>query len=85
MPSKEVITAPDHPDANPSKVLSARSRVGLAARRRDPVAETAARQDLAAAKLEAYIAKIVAEAPPLSPEQRDRLAMLFRTVGGDAA
>ncbi|MDQ5862306.1 MAG: hypothetical protein M3536_08585 [Actinomycetota bacterium] len=29
-------------------------------------------------QLDAYVAKVVAEAPPLSPEQRDRLAMLFR-------
>ncbi|MGO4143452.1 helix-turn-helix domain-containing protein [Paenarthrobacter sp. YAF11_1] len=35
--------------------------------------------------LEAHIARVVASAPPLSPEQRDRLSMLFRTSGGDAA
>lgn len=62
----------------PSKVLSARSQLGVATRRADPVAIDAARQALAAAKLEAYVAKVIAIAPPLSPEQRDRLALLFR-------
>ncbi len=33
-----------------------------------------ARRDLAEAKLQAYIERTVASAPPLSPEQRDRLA-----------
>jgi hypothetical protein len=28
--------------------------------------------------LEAYVARIVAEAPPLTAEQRDRIAMLLR-------
>lgn len=42
-----------------------------------------ARRDLAAAKLAAYIQRTVDAAPPLSPEQRDRLALLLRA--GDAA
>lgn len=37
-----------------------------------------ARRDLAAARLEEYIAETVATAPPLSPEQRDRIALLLR-------
>lgn len=36
-----------------------------------------AKRDLAAAKLSAYITKVVAEAPPLSPQQRARLAALL--------
>lgn len=32
-------------------------------------------------RLESYVAKVVAEAPPLTPEQRDRLAMLLRGDG----
>jgi hypothetical protein len=42
-----------------------------------------ARRDFRAARLEDYIAKTVAEAPPLTDEQRDRLAVLLR--GGVAA
>ena len=42
-----------------------------------------ARRDLKAATMESYIARVVATAPPLTPEQRDRLATLL-TVG-DAA
>jgi hypothetical protein len=35
------------------------------------------------AALDAYIKKVVAEAPPLTPSQRDRLAVLMR--GSNAA
>ncbi|AOT04936.1 helix-turn-helix domain-containing protein [Arthrobacter sp. U41] len=35
--------------------------------------------------LEAHIAKLVAAAPPLSPEQSTRIAMLFRPVAGATA
>jgi len=38
----------------------------------------AAERDLAAAKLAAHIARVVDAAPPLTPEQRDRLAALLR-------
>lgn len=69
----------------PSKVLTARSKLGVATRRANPEQIAAARQELAAAKIEEYIAKVVAEAPPLSPEQRDRLAMLFHPAGGATA
>ena len=44
-----------------------------------------ARRDLAAAKLEAYVSRVVAEAPLLSPEQLDRIAVLLRPDGGDAS
>ncbi len=46
----------------------------------------AARRDLAEAKLSAYIAQVLAEAPPLSIEQRTRLAELLAPVrrGGEA-
>ena len=37
-----------------------------------------ARHQLRVAKLEDHIAKVVAEAPPLTDEQRDRLAVLLR-------
>lgn len=42
-----------------------------------------ARRDLAAAKLADYITKTVDAAPPLTAEQRDRLAILLR--GGPSA
>jgi hypothetical protein len=39
---------------------------------------TASRQRLAEAKLAAYISKVVECAPPLTAEQRDRLATILR-------
>ncbi|MGO1505255.1 MAG: hypothetical protein ACTHWV_09880 [Brachybacterium sp.] len=59
-------------------ILKARSRLALATRygRADDAED--ARRDLAAAKLEASIGKITADAPPLTDEQRDHLAALIR-------
>lgn len=37
-----------------------------------------ARRDLRAARLEAYVAEVVAAAPPLTADQRDRIAALLR-------
>ena len=54
-----------------------RSEVGAARRTKDPERERIARRDLAAAKLEAYIAKTVAAAPPLTPNQAARIAGLL--------
>jgi hypothetical protein len=42
----------------------------------------AAHRDLRTERMALYIAKVVDTAPPLTPEQRDRLALLLR---GDAA
>ncbi len=42
-----------------------------------------ARRDLAAERLAEHIERVVAAAPPLSREQRDRLALLLRS--GSAA
>lgn len=63
--------------SNDSAVLRARGRLGVASRRgnRDEIAE--AHRDLAAAKIAAYIDKVVAEAPPLTDAQRERLAALL--------
>lgn len=36
------------------------------------------RRDLAAAKLEEHVSRVVADAPPLTAEQRDRIAALLR-------
>lgn len=63
-------------------VLVARSRLGVAARRKDPQEIEAAKQALAAAKLEAHVAKLVAEAPLLTADQRRKLAALFAPAGG---
>ena len=46
----------------------------------------AARQNLRAARLEDYIRRTVDQAPPLTAEQRERIAALLRpSAGGDAA
>ncbi len=46
-------------------------------------------REYAAARLEDYIRRIVADAPPLSTAQRDRLSLLLRPIptasSGDAA
>lgn len=65
-----------------SQILKARSALGVAARRKNSGEVTEARRNLAAAKLEEYVARIVSEAPPLTNEQADRIAGLLR---GDAA
>ena len=43
-----------------------------------------ARQNLKAERLAEYIRKTVDSAPPLTPEQRDRLALLLSGGGADA-
>lgn len=49
----------------------------------DPELVTA-RQNLRALRLEEYVRKVVDQAPPLSDEQRDRIASLLRANGGAA-
>ena len=46
--------------------------------------ETSAARDLAAARIEDYVQRLVAEAPPLTPEQRTRIASLV-IRGGEMA
>lgn len=58
---------------------SARARVASLARDRsddDPVL-IGARRDLRAARLEDYVRRVVAEAPPLTDEQKQRIAALL--------
>lgn len=69
----------------PSKVLQARSKVGLASRRGNLEQIREARRDLAAAKLEAYVAAVLAKAPPLNKEQLDRIAVLLHSDAGNAS
>ncbi len=59
----------------------ARARVAALARHRpaDDVELTSARAELRTVVAEDYIRKLVASAPPLTSEQRDRLAVLLRT------
>lgn len=65
-----------------TKVLKARSALGVASRRGDTEGIEVARRDLAAEKITAYISRVVDAAPPLTPEQRDRIAALLAPIGG---
>lgn len=58
-------------------VLKARSTLGVETRSGDPERIRSARRDLAAAKLEQYIARVVASAPDLTVDQRARIASLL--------
>ena len=64
-----------------------RARVAALTRSRksDDPELISARQNLRASRLEDYIKRTVDAAPPLTAEQRDRLALLLRTPAGDAA
>lgn len=66
----------------PSPVLQARARLGVAARTRDPLAIRKAQRDLAAAKIAAYVQRTIDAAPPLTTEQRERIARLLTPAGG---
>lgn len=61
-----------------ASVLKARSNLGNAVRRRDPEQIAEARRTLAAAKLEDYVARVLAEAPPLTLAQSSRIASMLR-------
>ncbi|ATD70348.1 MULTISPECIES: hypothetical protein [Gordonia] len=66
-----------------------RARVAALSRvkRPDDPALIDARRDLKLANIESYVGKVLAEAPPLTDEQRTRLAELLRPArqGGGAA
>jgi hypothetical protein len=57
-----------------------RARVASLSRSRtsDDPALITARRNLKAARLEDYVSRVVSEAPPLTPEQIDRVAVLLR-------
>lgn len=61
-------------------VLRARSLKGVATRRGDEAAVIEASRTLAAEKIAAYIERVVATAPPLTPDQRSRLSALLSEV-----
>lgn len=44
-----------------------------------------ARRELRAARLSDHVARVVAEAPPLTPDQCERIAILLRGGAHDAA
>jgi hypothetical protein len=52
------------------------ARAGAAVRWARPDADQA-RRELAAERISAYIQRVLADAPPLTPEQRQRLAVLL--------
>lgn len=58
-------------------IYKARAEVAVRARNGKPTEE--ARRRLAAAKLEQYISKVIAEAPVLTDEQVDKIASLLRS------
>ena len=66
----------------PTLVLSARGRLGYAKRSGDPEAIIAARRELAAANIAAYAARVVADAPPLTPAQCDLITAMLHQSGG---
>ncbi|UOW00829.1 hypothetical protein [Agrococcus sp. SCSIO52902] len=68
-----------------SNLQVTKSRLGVAARSGDPDRIRTARRDHAAAKIEIAIERVLAEAPPLTPEQRARIAALLRPAGGGSA
>jgi len=63
--------------ASPER-LRLRAQIGAATRHHPDADTTDLRRELAAVKIADYIRSIVAEAPPLTQEQRDRLALLLR-------
>jgi hypothetical protein len=72
----------------PMSVLQARSQLGNAVKKsrsegRTPERDSSvedARRDLAAEKIAEFVTKTMATAPPLSADQRDRLAAILRGV-----
>ncbi len=66
-----------------SAIHQYKSRLGGAVKAGNHELAEKARASLKACKAEAYIKKLVDEAPDLTPEQRDRLAGILR--GGGAA
>lgn len=58
------------------------SRLGAESRFHPESDATEIRRDLAASRIEDYVARVVDAAPPLTPEQRDRIAALLRPAGG---
>jgi len=67
----------------PSTVQIAKGKLGAASRFGNKDDVTAARRDLAAAKIEAYVSHVVDTAPPLTKQQASKIAALL--LGGGVA
>jgi hypothetical protein len=63
-----------------SALAKARSDVAVAHRKNDPKLIEEARRNFAELKISDYVKRELAKAPPLSNEQRTRLAELLRPV-----
>jgi hypothetical protein len=61
-----------------SPLAKARAHVAVAHRKRDPQGIEDANRDFATEKIAHYVTRVLAEAPPLTQEQRTRLAELLR-------
>jgi hypothetical protein len=64
------------PNSADASVRKARNDLLIAGRRKQDLTEF--RRNLAAARIRAFVEKVVAEAPPLTAAQRDKLATLLR-------
>lgn len=60
-----------------SPVTQARARLAARTRHYPDGDHAEARRDLAAANIQAYVQRVIAAAPPLTNEQREKLAMLL--------
>ena len=77
-------TVPALPEAHSLKQM--RADIARASKRTgDPMSAADKRRDYAAAKLEDYIRRVVETAPPLTQDQRSRIAALLRSGGGSNA
>ncbi|MCV7131012.1 hypothetical protein H7I42_29795 [Mycolicibacterium vanbaalenii PYR-1] len=68
-----------------SRAIAARNKLGNACRHnRDPLEITAAKQELAAAKIADNVEKVLSQAPPLTDDQIRAIAALLRTGGASS-
>jgi hypothetical protein len=73
------------PSLSPKRRREAASIAALTRWRPDDAALAEQRRDYHAAGIEEHIRRLVDQAPPLSTEQRNRLALLPLGGGGDAS
>jgi hypothetical protein len=66
-------------------VLTQRARLAANLRHHPDADHTDARRELAAAVLEQHVRRVVAEAPPLTDAQRDRICALLHQACGEIA
>lgn len=68
-----------------TQTRTARAKLAAAARHYPNHDHTDLQRELAAAKLEEHVRKVVDSWPPLTKAQRDRLAVLLQQAGGETA